>query len=179
MTMIEKYNYVFKELHLHWSSREGSWVLPAIDYDKFDMPNEELVSILKELVKDELIEYSPSNNEIILENITYKGRQYIENGFKKIEDSPQSNINYAINNVGILSTGANATNTININSKIDDLILELKKLDTKDSKCLIKKIEASRDDRSKLLRTLRKGLTIFSEFASIGGLIKELIPMCL
>ncbi|MGA9046814.1 hypothetical protein [Sulfuricurvum sp.] len=79
-----------------------------------------------------------------------------------------------VDNVGNMSTGANATNIYNENSisnKIDELIVEIKKLGLTDQKEVIRDLEASKDNPEKAKAVLGGLLTRGSEVASIGSAI--------
>ncbi len=82
-----------------------------------------------------------------------------------------------IGNLGILSTGDNSSNIYSVNSKIDQLIEELNKVNLKDKEQYIDQLNEFRKNPNKLKKTLGQILTKSSEISSIGSLITSILSL--
>lgn len=144
--------------------------------------------IIPEEARVKIIEHILGDKKKSVKQLNLTAPDYINNDVSNINPIVINIENYyggAIGNikdVGNISFGKNSKNNFvqnNINTKIDELIKEIKKSNLENKKDIIQQLENSKDNPEKTKKVLGELLTKGSEVSSIGSFIKDLLGMLL
>lgn len=172
----DKYLEVVK--HLAQLSKNDS-----IDYKQFDFPNDELREILKALEKDGLINHVKVyfGGELDFCGLTYEGKIFAQNGYRKQEKHMNVVNNYHVNigrdNNGQVAFGENINFSSEFDKKFIDLIENIQQSQLNDKDNIIEHLQNFKSDKAGLQTYLGTLLTRGAEVSSIIGAITSLLPL--
>ncbi|MDX4071597.1 hypothetical protein Q6A88_07765 [Aliarcobacter skirrowii] len=143
--------------------------------------------IIPEKARVKIVEHILNNRKKSVDKLNLTAPDYINSNVSNTNPIV-ININIENFNVGVLgnvnadnvSLGKNSKNKLvknNINTKIDELIKEIKKSNLKKKKDIIKDLEDSKNNSEKTKKVLSQLLTKGSEISSIASYINDLLEL--
>jgi len=178
MNTNDKYNMLVKEI----ANSKSEYIYPKT----FGLDFKEFKAIIDEIEDDGLFEkgFWALGRFYIFNNLTFKGRSFLENNDKKeyhkiekTEVNYHNNISVSGNNHGNIITGNNNTIVSEFDKKFNELIQVINNSNLQSKDIIIQDLKNNKNDEKLLKKSLGTVLTKGAEFSSIISAVSALLSL--